>query len=92
MGQVRHSISIFYCCYSVAAATDGHVFFLLEILYRDTSGYFDSTVRAENKGFATRQTLCAGSATFQTIAPLHCDIFQQNKLFPPLTTILVENF
>ncbi len=64
-------------------------FFFSEILHHDTSGYQDSFIRAENKGFAEWQTLCAGSGTMHTIAPLHCNIFQQNKLFPPLTTILV---
>ncbi len=61
----------------------------LEILRCDMGGQFDSFDRAKNLGFAKRQTLCAASTIIHTIAPLHCDIFQQNKLFPPLTTISI---
>ena len=46
---------------------------------KDTAGYMDSLIAADNQGFSERKDMFAKSCSVDLEGNLHCDLFNQNK-------------
>jgi len=57
----------------------------------DTPGHMD-TLGVGNDGLVARETVTRESAQFETMASLHIDLFNQERLFPNRMTLAIELF